>query len=113
MNDKHAIRGLYVGWGLGLLMLGLAISGKHPYGFYVLLRWIACLVFVYSAMVAGWLRSPVWTWLFVVEAVLFNPLVPVHFARSTWQILDWLSLAIIVAAVVAFSKHLRTQPPSP
>jgi hypothetical protein len=112
MNDKHAIRVLYIGWSFGFLMLVLAVSSKHPYGFYALLRWIACVVFAYTALVAGRSKSPAWAWLFAVEAIPFNPLAPIHLSRNTWQIIDWLSLASVAAAAGAFSKHLRTpQPP--
>ena len=111
MNDKTAIRGLYVGWAVGLMMLALAVSGKHPYGFYTLLRWIACAVFASSTLVVHRLERPLWTWLFAVEAMLFNPFVPIHFVRGTWQIADWLALVSILAAAAVFSKHLRTQKP--
>ena len=113
MNDKTAVRGLCVGWAVGLVMLVLAVSGKHPYGFYTLLRWIACAVFASSAVVVHRLERPVWTWLFAIEAMLFNPLVQVHFQRETWQTIDWLAIGSILAAVAVFSKYLRTsQPPS-
>lgn len=113
MNDKLAIRGLYGGWALGLVLLGLAVSGKHPYGFYTLLRWIVCAVFAYSATVAYRAERPVWTWLFAVEAMLFNPFVRVHFNRNTWQIVDWCSLASILVAAAVFSNQLRSPPTPP
>lgn len=108
MSDKNTIRALYVGWALGLAMLALAVSGQHPYGFYILLRWIACGVFAYSAFAAHRFERPLWLWVFAVEAALFNPFVIVHFHRDTWQIVDWLCLASILFAAVLFSKHLRT-----
>ena len=108
MSVNNTIRWLYIGWALGLAMLALAVSGKHPYGFYILLRWIACAVFAYSAFAAHRFEHPLWTWLFAVGAMLFNPFVRVHFSRHTWQIVDGFSLASILVAATAFAKHLRT-----
>lgn len=108
MSDKNTSRAAYVGWALGLVMLALAVSGKHSYGFYILLRWIACAVFAYSAFAAHRFEHPLWTWLFAVGAMLFNPFVRVHFSRDTWQIVDWFSLGSILVAAAAFAKHLRT-----
>ena len=88
-------------------MLALAVSGKHPYGFYTLLRWIACAVFAYSAFAAHRFERPLWTWLFVVEAALFNPLVPIQLKRATWQTLDWLALASVIVAAAVFRKELK------
>jgi hypothetical protein len=107
MSDKNTIRALYVGWALGLVLLPLAVSGKHPYGFYILLRWIACAVFAYSAFAAHRLERPLWTWLFAVEAMLFNPFVRIHFQRETWQTLDWLAIASVIVAAAMFRKELR------
>lgn len=111
MNDKFTIRALYVGWILGIIMPGLAVSGKHPYAFYTLLQWIVCAVFATSALVVQRLERPLWTWLFAVEAMLFNPFVRIHFDRETWQIFDWLAIASILAAAAVFSKNLRIQQP--
>ena len=107
MSDKNTLRALYVGWASGLAMLALAVAGKHPYGFYVLLRWIACAVFAYSAFAAHRLDRPLWLWVFAAEAVLFNPFVIVHLQRETWQTLDWLAIASVIVAAAMFRKELR------
>ena len=112
MSDKNTIRALYVGWGIAAIALAIAVTGKHPHGFYVLLRWVCFLSFAYSAFAAVKTNRHVWAWLFAIEAVLFNPLVPVHFKRQTWQIVDWGSLASILVAAV-FSKQLRSPPTPP
>lgn len=107
MNDKNAIRGLYVGWALGLVMLGLAVSGKHPHNFYVLLRWIVCAVFAYSAFASHRFKRPLWTGIFTVQAVLFNPIAQFHFGRDTWLALDWLSIGSVIVAAGMFWKLLK------
>ena len=94
-------------------MLAMAVSGKQPYGFYILLRWIACAVFTYSAFASYRVERPLWAWLFAVEAMLFNPFVRIHFNREVWQLVDCCSLANILVAAAVFSKHLRNPPTPP
>jgi hypothetical protein len=107
MNDKNPIRALYVAWAVGLVMLGLAVSGKHPYNFYILLRWILCTVFAFSAFATYRLKRTLWACAFLVQAVLFNPFASFHFPRDTWQTLDKLSLASLAVAAVLYWRSLK------
>lgn len=54
------------------------------------------------------MRRVVWTWTFGMLAVLFNPIAPVYLQRSTWQILDYLAIAVIVLAGIVFARNPRT-----
>jgi len=67
---------------IAALMLLLALA-SWPYGYYQLLRFVACGVAVYVAFMAyNWQKM--WaTWLFGFIAVLFNPLIPIHLSRET------------------------------
>jgi len=80
---------VYVAWLIAAVMLLFAVTGRHPYSFYTLLRWICCAVFAYSAFIASERNRVPWAWIFGVLAVLFNPIIPVHLQRETWQIVDW------------------------
>jgi hypothetical protein len=70
--------GLYVAWLVATVILVFAVTGRHPYGFYTLLRWICCAVFAYSAFAAHEKNRVPWVWIFGVLAVVFNPILPVH-----------------------------------
>ena len=105
--SKEAIHGLYIGWGIAAIALAFAVTGKHPHGFYVLLRWVCFLSFAYSTFAAAKTTRPMWAWLFAIEAVLFNPLVQIHLKRETWQTLDWLAIASVIVAAVMFRKELK------
>jgi hypothetical protein len=96
------ILGLYVAWLIAAVMLILAVIGQYPYGFYKLLRWICCAVFVYSAFKAQEEDRIAWAWIFGALAVLFNPIVLVHLQRDTWQIIDWITISVIVVAGIVF-----------
>lgn len=72
----------------GMLILGAA---PMPYGYYSLLRLVACAGFVWAAMVAYEKRRQVVPWVFAVLALLFNPLFKVHLPKDTWAVIDFAS----------------------
>jgi hypothetical protein len=123
--------GLYVAWLIAVVMLALAVvappsinfgsrtssyfsarasrSHSHARGyhrqrndFYTLLRWICCAAFAYSAFAAFQMKRFIWTWVFAILAVLFNPLAPFYLQRPTWQVIDCASIAVIVFAAIIF-----------
>jgi hypothetical protein len=72
-------------------------SGRHPYSYFTVLRWLACsaaVVLVWRGVVQG----VKWAWAFVPLAILSNPIAPILFSRETWQTLD---IAAAVAMVLA------------
>ncbi len=95
---------------IAAIMLAGALT-KWPYGYYTLLRFIVCGVAVYIAYTAyNWQKM--WAvWLFGFVAVLFNPLVPIHFSRELWQIIDIICaiLFIVVAFVLKKSVEEKTR----
>ncbi|PYL77590.1 MAG: hypothetical protein DMF26_03475 [Verrucomicrobia bacterium] len=97
--------GLYVAWLVATVMLVLAAVQRHPYGFYTLLRWICCAVFAYSAFTASEKNRVARAWIFGALAVLFNPIVPIHLQRDTWQMIDWATIGVILIVIVAFSAR--------
>jgi hypothetical protein len=96
-----------VGLGVAALMLLLAL-GRHPYSYYVTLRWAVCLLMALAAVVAFVIGRPYPGVVSVVLALLFNPVVPFRLDRSTWQTLD---LAAAVAAAVMAVAIGRPQQP--
>lgn len=83
---------------ISILFLLLAVFGRWPYAFYTLLRFAVCGSAVYYALRAYHLKRLYWVWVMVALALLFNPVVTVHFPRSTWQVLN--VVAVGVFAVV-------------
>jgi hypothetical protein len=100
--------GLYIAWLVAAVMLVFAVTSRHPYSFYTLLRWICCAAFAYSAFAAYEKNRVPWAWIFAVLAVLYNPVFHVHLDRSTWIGVNWLTIGVIaVASVVFWRKSLR------
>lgn len=77
-----------------IIILLLAIFGRWPYGFYTLLRLVVSLSAIYMAIKANKLGKPIWLWLMIGTALLFNPALPVQLIRSNWQALDVVALVV-------------------
>ena len=99
-------------WFVPAAMLLVAL-GPMPYGFYTLLRWVACGAFLCLAYQEHQLRSGAtgWSVLFVGMAILFNPLLPIHLTREAWAPIDAGS-AIVVAAHYFVCRRLAANAPS-
>jgi hypothetical protein len=68
------------------ILLLVAAEGRHPYGFYVVLR----AVRVYQVGPRDWM------WAFLAVALLLNPILPVRMQRSQWQPVDlWLGILLL------------------
>lgn len=81
---------------LATIMLLLAIPSIWPYSYYQILRWVVTLVAGYNAYLAYESKQNNWVILLVAVAILFNPIAPIYFEKSTWVVLD------IIASVVMF-----------
>jgi TPR repeat protein len=73
---------------LSAVLLLIAAAGKHPYGFYVVLRLVITVGAVYWAWRVYKAGQRVWTWIFVAVALLLNPFLPIRMQRAQWQPID-------------------------
>jgi len=81
---------------LGAVLLLIAAVGKHPYGFYMVLRLVITVGAVYWAWRAYKARLRGWAWAFVAVALLLNPFLPIRMRRAQWQSIDlWLGILLI------------------
>ena len=106
-NRKPYVWGLYGGFAVVLAVLICAVTRRNPHDFFTFLRWVCCIGFAYSAFASHLLGRVVWTVIFVIQAVLFNPVAEFHLRRDTWQTLDKLAIAAVLVAVVMFWNDLR------
>jgi len=74
----------------------LASAGGHPYLFYTLTRWVVFLVSCFGFYFILEFKSNGLKMGFVVIGVLFNPIIPLHLKRDTWQIVDILAGVALV-----------------
>lgn len=68
-----------------LLFFGAA---PLPYGYYTLLRLIACGVFSFAAFIAHERKHDVLPWVYGIVAVLFNPFVKIYLPKEVWMFVD-------------------------
>jgi hypothetical protein len=75
----------------------LVIALAHlPYGYYQFLRLVVCGASGYLAFLAFSTRRRVCAAFLVANALLFNPLAPVHLTRSDWVPIDLMSAVLLV-----------------
>ena len=83
---------------LSIFMLFGAIA-EWPYGYYTLLRWITCIASILVAFQAFEKNTDWAKVVFIVIAILFNPLVPIYLSRSIWIPLDIITAVLFIYAI--------------
>jgi len=79
----------------GMLLLAI---GPWPYGYYMLLR---VVVFAAGLLLAALTyqrlkQFTIWIGLFLIVAIVFNPIVPLYMTRGAWSVLDLAGAALFV-----------------
>lgn len=82
-----------------ILMLLWALNPLNPYGYYVLLRWVCCAVFVYLAIQAWEREKQGWVWILGVTAAIYNPILRIHSTREMWSIVNLVTIGLAVASI--------------
>jgi hypothetical protein len=77
----------------GMLLLGIM---PWPYGYYMLLRLVACGVFSWAAYISLKRSGDVLPWVFIVLAIVFNPIIKIHFPKEIWVVIDFCSGILLI-----------------
>lgn len=91
------------------LLLVLAL-GRHPYGYYVLLRWACCLTFAYLAFRAKNVGNERWVWILGITAALYNPILRIHLTREIWSVINVATVGIALASISALRPRRSGAP---
>ena len=75
---------------IALLLLAIL---PLPYGYYTLLRLVVCITAIFLAWMSYKKQKIRWTWAMGLIALVFNPIMPLHFGKEIWVVID-LSTAI-------------------
>lgn len=101
MTKMNTAAGFKIARIVAIILLIWAL-GRHPYGYYTLLRFVVCGVSAYGAYFSSEIiMRKGWVWIFGMIAILFNPIIPIHLDRDTWAIID-----VVVAGVLGVSLFL-------
>ena len=84
-----------------ILMLLGASGYYHKYGYYQLLRLLVCGTTIAFAYISYLREKAFWMCTLGIIAFLFNPLIPVHLDRYTWQWIDFIAAIILFAYLIA------------
>ncbi|MBZ0072929.1 MAG: hypothetical protein K8I04_14530 [Gammaproteobacteria bacterium] len=68
-----------------MLFIGAA---PMPYGYYMLLRFVATGVFAWAALISYERKNQSLPWVFGVLALLFNPILIIHLPKEFWAFID-------------------------
>lgn len=98
---------MYTPWVASSLLLFAAIPGL-PYGYYQLLRLLICGMSCYGITLAHSHNYKYYKYIFIVIALVFNPLLPIHLNRAMWLPIDILSGLFFVATHKLFLLSRRT-----
>jgi len=77
----------------GFLFVGVL---PLPYGYYMLLRFIAFFVFAWAAFITYEKNEEILPWVFGILAIVFNPIIKIHFPKEVWMIVDFCSGVFLV-----------------
>jgi hypothetical protein len=102
-REKKEFMGFTIARIIAAILLFLAL-GRHPYGYYKLLRFVVCGVTVYGVYFATKKEKIAWVWPFGIIAILFNPLIPIYLRRGTWQFIDFAVAILLLISVLVLRK---------
>jgi hypothetical protein len=77
-----------------------------PYGYYMLLRIVACGFFIWAAVITYEKKMQYLPWSFGLLALLFNPIIKIHLPKELWAVID---IASAVFILVVKHKLLDTE----
>jgi hypothetical protein len=90
---------------LGAAIFALIAIADLPYGYFRLLRWTTCGVAIASAVQLYRMSKIEWVWALGILAIIFNPLMPIHFDRNTWRIFDGVAGCLFLAVFYIARKQ--------
>lgn len=101
---KFTFRRHYLFYASAFYILWAAIGEfDFDYGFYQLLRFIAFFSFGFATFSAYVNRQQIMPFILGFFAIVFNPFLPIHLERETWQFVDVVSgILLIVWTVTTF-----------
>ena len=76
-----------------------AALGRQAYDYYTLLRWIACGVCAFTALQAMQSKKTGWLIIFVIAALVLNPIAPLRLKRETWAFVDAAAAGLLLVSI--------------
>lgn len=97
---------------VSLFLFYAGFEGFDSYATYALLGIFVCVISAITAFGCHAKRQQFLTWLFIIIAVLFNPVIEIHFSREVWDVIDIVSAVVFsVSAYFDWQKKRKQQLP--
>ncbi|MBD2757151.1 DUF6804 family protein [Spirosoma validum] len=95
-------------WILMVSIIGLTfpVFYKMQYGYYIILKFVICIAGFYGAKTNFFNNNELVAWLFILIAIVFNPLVPIHLKIDTWKAVDLITALFFLFHIVATNGSL-------
>jgi len=81
-----------LGWSpLVIGAVSLLAAAPMPYVYYTLVKILVCgfsAVLAYQNYKAANNKLSTWVWVFLLIAITFNPLIPLHMQKEVWMVVD-------------------------
>ena len=84
---------------IGRIKEHFGTSGRHAYDYYTLLRWVACGVAAFTAFQAAQNKKFGWLFIFIIAAIVLNPISPLHLKRGTWAFVDAAAAVLLLLSI--------------
>lgn len=72
-----------------------------PYGYYMLLWLVACGVFAFAMFITIDRKNKALPWVYGFMALVFNPIIKIHFPKEIWVIVDVAAGLLLLATAKA------------
>lgn len=80
-------------------------TSKHPYSYFIILRWVVCGVAIYGVYKSVINKKTIFSWILGIIALLFNPILRFQFSRETWAPIDIISAVIFIVSIFFIGKR--------
>lgn len=88
-----------------ITLLIIAVTTKQKYEFYTILRWAVMLGSIYFIIVYYEVKNTILVVVFVISAILFNPIAKFVLKKPTWQSID-LIFSICIFITLLFDIYI-------
>lgn len=80
-------------------LAGAIWGGNYPFVYYQLMNWIVVGAAIVTALQASRKNQIAVMWLFLLVAVVFNPIAPLYLNQNVWRIVDMVGGGLLIIAL--------------
>jgi hypothetical protein len=85
-----------------LLILSL---GRHSYDYYTIMRWLVMLVCILGVYIGVQSNLKYEPWLVSIIGIVINPIIPFHFKKATWNVIDPILAVLLIISIIFVWKE--------